>query len=43
MVLPKEPVKQETFGVQVELPRRSDNLEEIINAAEDAAYSDDIK
>ena len=43
MVLPAEPVKQETFGVQVELPRRSDNLEEIINAAEDAAYSDDIK
>ena len=43
MVLPKEPVKQETFGVQVGLPRRSDNLEEIINAAEDAAYSDDIK
>ena len=43
MVLPMEPVKQETFGVQVELPRRSDNLEEIINAAEDAAYSDDIK
>ena len=43
MVLPTEPVKQETFGVQVELPRRSDNLEEIINAAEDAAYSDDIK
>ena len=43
MVLPKEPVKQETFGVEVELPRRSDNLEEIINAAEDAAYSDDIK
>ena len=43
MVLPKEPVKQETFGVQVELPRRSDNLEEIINASEDAAYSDDIK
>ena len=43
MVLSTEPVKQETFGVQVELPRRSDNLEEIINAAEDAAYSDDIK
>jgi ribonuclease-3 len=43
MVLPTEPVKQETFGVQVELPRRSDNLEEIINAAEDAAYSDDMK
>ena len=43
MVLPTEPVKQETFGVQVELPHRSDNLEEIINAAEDAAYSDDIK
>ena len=43
MVLPTEPVKQETFGVQVELPRRSDNLEEIIYAAEDAAYSDDIK
>ena len=43
MVLPTEPVKQETFGVQVELPRRSDNLEEIINAAEDAAYSDHIK
>ena len=43
MVLPTEPVKQEAFGVQVELPRRSDNLEEIINAAEDAAYSDDIK
>ena len=43
LVLPTEPVKQETFGVQVELPRRSDNLEEIINAAEDAAYSDDIK
>ena len=43
MVLPTEPVKQETFGVQVELSRRSDNLEEIINAAEDAAYSDDIK
>ena len=43
MVLPTESVKQETFGVQVELPHRSDNLEEIINAAEDAAYSDDIK
>ena len=43
MVLPTEPVKQEAFGVQVELPRRSDNLEEIINAAEDAEYSDDIK
>lgn len=43
MVLPTEPVKQETFGVQVELPRRSDNLEEIINAAEDAAYSDIAK
>ena len=43
MVLSTEPVKQEAFGVQVELPRRSDNLEEIINAAEDAAYSDDIK
>ena len=39
MDLVPEPAPKEVFAVQTELPRRPDNLEEIINAAEEAAYS----